>query len=204
MKLLKEGGEGEIVEKKSRFIGTTFPVNTEEEAQEFIKAMKKKYYDARHNCWAYVIGDDNEITRSSDDGEPSGTAGRPMLDVLTHEGVHGIAVVVTRYFGGVLLGTGGLVRAYQAATKAALENSTISEMLTGRKLSFTCDYNDYGKISYYLDSQKIPTISSDFSDVVALEVFAVDGQSEVIRDEIFQMTSGKVTAEIGESMLLNA
>ena len=112
-----EGGQGEIVEKKSRFIATVLPIETEEEALEFIAKMKKKYWDARHNCYAYVIGERQELQRCSDDGEPNGTAGRPMLDVLLHEDIHNTVVVVTRYFGGVLLGTGGLVRAYQKATE---------------------------------------------------------------------------------------
>ena len=120
-KILYEGGQGEIVEKKSRFIANIFPVTTEEEALEKITAMRKKYYDARHNCSAFVIGSKGELTRSSDDGEPSGTAGRPMLEVLTGSGIRNIAAVVTRYFGGVLLGTGGLVRAYSGAVKMALE-----------------------------------------------------------------------------------
>ena len=115
------GGEGEITEKKSRFIATVIPVNEEEKALEFIEAMKKKYWDATHNCSAYVIGERGETKRCSDDGEPSGTAGRPMLDVLEGEGLRNVAVVVTRYFGGTLLGTGGLVRAYSSAVRAGLE-----------------------------------------------------------------------------------
>ena len=113
-RVVYEGGEGEITEKKSRFIATVRPVESEEEATTFIAEMKKKYWDARHNCSAFVIGERQELNRCSDDGEPAQTAGRPMLDVLLREGVTNVAVVVTRYFGGVLLGTGGLVRAYQA------------------------------------------------------------------------------------------
>lgn len=106
MKIVYKGGEGEIVEKKSRFIATVLPVNSEEEALEFISAMKKKYWNATHNCSAFVVGENYEIQRCSDDGEPQGTAGRPMLDVLLGEEIHNAAVVVTRYFGGTLLGTG--------------------------------------------------------------------------------------------------
>ena len=112
-KEIYEGGSDEVVEKKSRFIATVFPVKTEEEAVAIIEETKKKYWDARHNCFAYVIGSKNELQRFSDDGEPSGTAGKPILDVLTGEGVHNALIIVTRYFGGTLLGTGGLVRAYQ-------------------------------------------------------------------------------------------
>ena len=124
-RVVYEGGEGEIVEKKSRFIATVRPIETEEEAVAFVNEMKKKYWDARHNCSAFVIGSRQEVTRCSDDGEPAQTAGRPMLDVLLREGITNVAVVVTRYFGGVLLGTGGLVRAYQSATQAGLAASKI-------------------------------------------------------------------------------
>ena len=115
------GGEDEIVEKKSRFIATVVPVNTEEEALEFVEKTRKKYWDARHNCFAYIIGERGQLQRCSDDGEPNGTAGKPMLDVLLGNELRNVAVVVTRYFGGTLLGTGGLVRAYSGAVKAGLD-----------------------------------------------------------------------------------
>ena len=134
-KTVYEGGEGELVEKKSRFIATVRPVKTEEEANQFVEEMRKKYWDARHNCSAFVIGDRQEISRCSDDGEPAQTAGRPMLDVLLKEEIHNVCVVVTRYFGGTLLGTGGLVRAYQKATQTGLENSVIIDKQIARKLT---------------------------------------------------------------------
>ena len=121
-RVLLSGGEGEIVEKKSRFISTIRKCETEEEAVAFIEEMKKKYWDARHNCSAFIIGSRGERTRCSDDGEPSGTAGRPMLELLTGSGIRNIAVVVTRYFGGTLLGTGGLVRAYTQSVKEGLDH----------------------------------------------------------------------------------
>ena len=113
-----QGGRGEIVEKKSRFIAHVQAVETVEEAQEFIEAVKKKYWDARHNCSAFSVGEQNPLTRCSDDGEPGGTAGKPILEVIQGSGICNIAIVVTRYFGGTLLGTGGLVRAYTEAAKA--------------------------------------------------------------------------------------
>ena len=132
-KVIYEGGSGEIEEKKSRFIANIAPVTTEEEAVAYINAMKKKYWDARHNCSAFIIGRNQELTRCSDDGEPSGTAGRPMLDVLLREGIRDVVVVVTRYFGGTLLGTGGLVRAYQGAVQEGLKNCTIIEKRPGKR-----------------------------------------------------------------------
>ena len=118
-------GEGELVEKKSRFIATTALAESEEEALCFIESMKKKYWNATHNCWAYITGPDNGVMRCSDDGEPQGTAGRPMLDVLLGEKLFNICVVVTRYFGGTLLGTGGLVRAYSKAVQEGLGGSRL-------------------------------------------------------------------------------
>ena len=125
IKILYEGGIGELEEKKSRFIASTLPIASQEEALEFIEKKKKQYWDARHNCYAYVLGDHHEIQRFSDDGEPGGTAGKPMLDVLLGENIHNMVVVVTRYFGGTLLGTGGLVRAYSGAAKEGLANSVV-------------------------------------------------------------------------------
>ena len=127
IKIVYEGGEGELIEKKSRFIATVRPVESEEEALDFIAAMKKKYWNATHNCSAFVVGENQELQRCSDDGEPQGTAGRPMLDVLLGEEVHNAAVVVTRYFGGTLLGTGGLVRAYSKSVQEGLRASKIIE-----------------------------------------------------------------------------
>ena len=153
-----QGGEDEIVEKKSRFIATVIPVENEEEALEFIEKTKKKYWDARHNCSAFVIGDRQEISRCSDDGEPAQTAGRPMLDVLLKEEIHNVCVVVTRYFGGTLLGTGGLVRAYQKATQTGLENSVIIDKQIGRKLTIGTDYNGLGKLQYLIAKDELTTI----------------------------------------------
>ena len=141
-----EGGTDEIVEKKSRFIAQVFPVETEEEVATILEQMKKKYWDARHNCSAYVLGERQELMRCSDDGEPSQTAGKPMMDVLTGAGLTNVAVVVTRYFGGTLLGTGGLVRAYTAATIEGLKNSESIARIHGVKLGIETNYTDFGKI----------------------------------------------------------
>ena len=130
-----QGGTGELIEKKSRFIATVSPVKSEEEAQRFIEQIKKQYWDARHNCTAFTIGSRHQLTRCSDDGEPAGTAGRPMLDVLLGEDIHDTCVVVTRYFGGTLLGTGGLVRAYSGAVQEALKASVILERQKGIRLN---------------------------------------------------------------------
>ena len=194
-KIVIEGGEGEIVEKKSRFIATVQPVETEEEAVAFIDSMKKKYWDARHNCSAFVLGSKNEITRCSDDGEPGGTAGRPMLEVLLGQEVTNVAVVVTRYFGGVLLGTGGLVRAYTKAVQEGLKNSQIATLAYGTLVQIETDYNGIGKLQYILGKASIPIQKSDYTDVVTLQVFLLQEQKDGILKEMTEATAGKCKFE---------
>ncbi len=188
--VLTEGGEGEIVEKKSRFIATVRPVETEAEAEAFIDEMKKKYWDARHNCSAFVIGDRGQTSRCSDDGEPSGTAGRPMLEVLLNEGVRNIAVVVTRYFGGVLLGTGGLVRAYQGAVKEGLKNCKLGEMYEGITYSVTTDYTGLGKIQYILGEEGI-TPDTEYTENVKITFTVPKLHSDRVCKAITEGTAGK-------------
>lgn len=194
-RVLLEGGEGEYVEKKSRFIATVRKCETEEDAVRFIEEMKKKYWDARHNCSAFVIGSRGELTRCSDDGEPSGTAGRPMLEVLTGEGIRNIAVVVTRYFGGVLLGTGGLVRAYTQAVKEGLKNCTVGKMRYGAKVEITTDYNGIGKIQYLLANKGLEPVSTDYTEKVVVTLIVPAEEEERLRKELVEVTNGKVGYE---------
>lgn len=149
-KVVYRGGEQEIIEKKSRFIATVFPIESEKEALEIIEQMRKKYWNATHNCFAYVVGRNQELQRFSDDGEPSGTAGKPILDVLMGADIHNALIIVTRYFGGTLLGTGGLVRAYSRSAKAGLEESAVLNKVSGKKILLHMDYNTVGKIQYIL------------------------------------------------------
>lgn len=196
--VVHEGGEGEILEKKSRFIATVRPVETEEEAVAFIGGMKKKYWDARHNCSAFVIGARQEMTRCSDDGEPAQTAGRPMLDVLLKEGVTNVCVVVTRYFGGVLLGTGGLVRAYQAATQAGLAASTIIEKCQGTRLIVRIDYNGIGKLQYLFGQQKLAVLDTVYAADVTATILVPTVQKESVYKSIVEQTNGTAEMEWGE------
>lgn len=191
-KSIYTGGSFELEEKKSRFIAHIEPVTTEDEAANFIQMMKKQYYDARHNCYAFVIGDNSEIVRSSDDGEPSGTAGRPILEVLTGEGITNAVCVVTRYFGGTLLGTGGLVRAYQGATKGALNNSVILNKKEGIKFTISCDYTDVGKLQYHFSTKGIRIISSDYGASVSFNIVVESDSFETIKKDLTELTSGKV------------
>lgn len=194
-KILYQGGTGEIVEKKSRFIATTRPVQTEAEAVAFIEEMKKTYWDARHNCSAYVIGERGQIQRCSDDGEPSQTAGRPMLDVLLGEGIRDICVVVTRYFGGTLLGTGGLVRAYSGAVQEGLKHSTILEKQLGSRIEITTDYNGIGKIQYVAAQMGLTTLDTIYTDQVVVILVVPAGQVPELTHQVTEKTNGKAVIQ---------
>ena len=194
-KTVYSGGEAEIVEKKSRFIATVLPVKNEEEALVFIESMRKKYWNATHNCSAYVIGEHHEIQRCSDDGEPSGTAGKPMLDVLLGENVHNIVVVVTRYFGGVLLGTGGLIRAYQGSLIEGLNNSVIIEKHKGVKYSVKSDYADMGKIQYIVNTEGYYLRSTEYGqDVQAIIVVEKDDEQAFV-NKLTEATAARAELE---------
>ena len=194
------GGRGEIIEKKSRFIATVKPVKSEEEAVSFINETKKKYWDARHNCSAFVIGKRQELTRCSDDGEPAGTAGRPMLDVLLKEDIHDAAVVVTRYFGGVLLGTGGLVRAYQQATKQGLLASDIIEKQDGSILLIRTDYTGIGKLQYLFAHEKITVIDTEYAADVLVKAVIPEADRERIEKIVTEQTNGTAKQEWGDEV----
>lgn len=185
------GGAGEIVEKKSRFIATVCPVETEEEALQFIEKTKKQYWDARHNCSAYIIGTGNPTMRCSDDGEPAQTAGRPMLDVLMGEKLTNVCVVVTRYFGGTLLGTGGLVRAYSSAVQAGLSESILIEKTLADIMELTCDYNSVGKLQYLFGQMGLTILSSDYTDVVTFRILVPKAQGAEFTKKVTESTSGR-------------
>ena len=195
-----EGGVGELVEKKSRFIATVTPVTSEEEALRFIEQTKKKYWDARHNCTAFTIGSRHQLTRCSDDGEPAGTAGRPMLDVLLKEDIHNVAVVVTRYFGGTLLGTGGLVRAYSSAVKEGIDASKIGTMRYGVRLKICTDYNGIGKIQYILRQNGLEAEDTVYTDQVELTVLLAAECVPGLKKEITEATAAKAGIEEVEKL----
>ena len=194
--VLLEGGEGEIAEKKSRFIATVRNVESEEQAQLFIEEMKKKYWDAKHNCSAYVIGRKGELTRCSDDGEPAQTAGRPMLEVLLGSGIRNVAVVVTRYFGGVLLGTGGLVRAYTQAVQEGLKKCRVGLERFGIRYDLYTDYNYVGKILYILSERGLSQEEAEYTDTVRLRVLISQQEADSFVKAVTEATGGKT--EIAE------
>lgn len=196
-KAVYRGGSGEIIEKKSRFIANIKSVETVEEAQAYIEEMKKKYWDARHNCSAFSVGIEQATTRCSDDGEPSGTAGKPILEVITGSGIHNIVVVVTRYFGGTLLGTGGLVRAYTDATRAGIENSDIVEKIPGRRVEISMEYTDLGKIQYLLAQNEVFTEETEYTDKVIVHALFPEENKEQLKKKITEATSGRVATKEG-------
>lgn len=165
---LARPGQGEYEEKKSRFLGKAVHIESEEEAAAFIAGIRKQYYDARHNCYAWVLGEGSERKKSSDDGEPSGTAGQPILRVIEGSGCTNVLVIVTRYFGGTLLGTGGLVRAYTQAARAALEDAQKARMCLCRKLAVTVEYGALDRLLYALRRDGIEPQETEYGAKVTL------------------------------------
>lgn len=179
-----------FVEKRSEFIGYISPVSTNDEAVEFINSIKAQHRKARHNVYAYILRHDN-ISRYSDDGEPQGTAGMPVLDVLRKRGLTDVCMVVTRYFGGILLGGGGLVRAYSHAASLACDAAKIMDMRLCRKLRITADYGMYGKLAYLLPGYDTITVSSDFGSDVTLEILVLSEKLDALKKDVTEATNGQ-------------
>lgn len=197
-KIIERGGMGEIEEKKSRFLSHVASVGTEEEALAFIEARRKEYWDARHNCYAYLLGEQGQTMRFSDDGEPGGTAGKPILEVLSASGVRNAVIVVTRYFGGTLLGTGGLVRAYTQAAQAGLAASRIGVMRYGYDMTVVTDYNGVGKLQYLLGQRELPVYDSDYGQQVTLHFYLPYEERESLTGAITEATAGRAQIEISK------
>lgn len=192
MKIILETKETEIVEKKSRFIANIAAVASEEEAIEFIEKIKKKYYDARHNCYAYIIGDKGDKKKCSDDGEPQRSAGMPMMEVLENQGYFDIVAVVTRYFGGTLLGVGGLIRAYQGAVIEGLNASVSGEIHEGFRAKYRFGYDFYGKIKYIAESENIVIEDTLFDENVTMSLIFEDGESERLQKKLVEETNANI------------
>lgn len=200
LKVILENKEAEITEKKSRFISNVFYVESEDKALEYLQSIRKKYYDAKHWCYAYIIGIDGKIVKSSDDGEPQGTAGHPMLDILKGMELTNVLAVVTRYFGGTLLGTGGLVRAYSESLKKSLFNIKNTDILFGYKVSLNLSYDDYGKIEIlinksYRENNKVFEIKKVFSEKVLLEYLILDEVFDKFKIDLINLSKGIIDIE---------
>ena len=197
-KTVKDCANAEIVEKRSRFIAYVRPVDTEDGALEYLNYIKQKHRDARHNVYAYIIRENN-IMRYSDDGEPGGTAGMPVLDMIKKEGLCDIIIVVTRYFGGVLLGTGGLVHAYSAAAKAGITAAGIVNMVLFRKIVIECDYNLIGKVQYeILEYPDAFCGEAQYGERVSIDVYVTTDKEKKFIDRINDKTNGSAKISLGE------
>ena len=193
--------QDEFVERRSRFIGHIAPVTTEEEAMAFLKGLREKHYDARHNVFAFVLRDGR--SRFSDDGEPSGTGGKPVMDVITGAGLSDVAVVVTRYFGGVLLGTGGLTHAYSQGASLAVAAAKLRPMRPATAMQITCDYGFYGQLSYLLPRFEVFTAGSDFGEKVSLDLRCPTEHVKSLCSELTELTSGQLVPTIGAEEYLD-
>ena len=188
---IKENSYDEFVEKKSTFITHLVRVTSEEEAREFIQKMKKKHYDATHVCSCYVVGDNNEITRTNDDGEPSGTAGAPRLDVLVKNEIKNVCATVIRYFGGTKLGTGGLVRAYGGGVINALKNATLVERKDALEIRLELDYSLNGKIEYEIEKTNFIVNNLEYTDKIIYTIYVMEEDYDSFQSWIANLTNGQ-------------
>lgn len=194
----------EIIEKKSRFIAELYPVSSEEEALGILEKVKKRYWDARHHCWAFIIGKEQPLERCSDDGEPSGTAGKPILEVIRGAQLRNVLIVVTRYFGGTLLGTGGLVRAYTSASKEAVESAEIIIKISGYRLKIKTDYTGLGKIQYLLAQRGIDIKDSEYAENVVLTIVIPKDDEQGLIKELIEATNAQAEIERVEECMFSA
>lgn len=193
--VLKEAS-AEFIEKRSRFIASVKPVKSEEEALLFLDSLKKKYWDAKHNVYAYII-EENNIQRYSDDGEPAGTAGVPVLDMIKKEGLSNLVVVVTRYFGGILLGTGGLVHAYSKSAKLGVEAAEPIDMVLCRDVKIYLDYSLLGKVQNEILGKNLKITDTEYTDSIILSVRVPEENAESFKDYMIDKTNGKVEIKFG-------
>ncbi|MDY2734868.1 YigZ family protein [Intestinibacter sp.] len=196
-KTLHDFGSDEYVVEKSTFIGYAKPIKSEEEAVEFINQIKKKHKDATHNVWAYTVGETMNIQRYSDDGEPQGTAGIPTLEVIKKEDLRDVVVVVTRYFGGIKLGAGGLVRAYTKGAKIGIEAAQIIQKVKYKEVSVTIDYNQIGKVQNEIMNMGYTIKDTLYSEKVEIIVYSREEEADSLKAKMIDITSG--TADVGES-----
>lgn len=201
-RILKQTAEAEIEVKKSRFLAAVAPCRSEEEAQDFLASVRKLHYDARHHCSAFRIGSPEQVLeRSSDDGEPQGTAGKPMLEILKGAGLYDVCAVVTRYFGGTLLGTGGLVRAYSDALKAALSAADCAELCEGQRAVVNCDYPTANRVKYLAQQKHLYSEQEVYTENCALSYLLPLDEAEDFFLQVRELSGGKAETELREKVL---
>lgn len=196
---ISQKAEASFTEKRSEFIGCIAPVQTNDEAVAFIESIREKHRKATHNVYAYILRNDN-ISRYSDDGEPQGTAGIPVFDVLRKKNLTDVCIVITRYFGGILLGGGGLVRAYSHCASITCDSAEIMNMCRCTHINISADYSLYGKISYVIPEYKVITVSSDFGDKVNLELLVTDEYREALCKELRNISGGNISIRFGKEL----
>lgn len=199
---IKDRAEASFIEKKSEFIGYIAPVTTNDEAVAFINEVKSKHRKAKHNVYAYILREGN-TSRYSDDGEPQGTAGIPVLDVLKKRGLTDVCCVVTRYFGGILLGGGGLVRAYSHAVSIAIDSATIMDMCSSYEVSFVTDYTLYGRVSYILPEFGVKLLDTIFEDNVTTKLLVRVEQFEPLKAKLIDISNGAITVQRSEEKYMD-
>ena len=207
MKTYKTIADGEIFSaayevNKSKFLAHVVHVETEENARDFVQMIRKKYFDATHNCSAWVLGERGDKQKSNDDGEPGGTAGNPILEAIKKNELTNCAVVVTRYFGGIKLGAGGLIRAYSHTAALGLAKAKIVQMTLFKKISLTLEYNSLATVENYLRNKKIPVTNSDYAALVTLEILLLPAQVETFLAELNDLTAANFLHEELEEILL--
>ena len=195
-------GSSEVIIKKSRFLGTAAYVDNEEEARNMVAEVRKQHYDARHVCYAYSIGDENPSLKFSDDGEPGGTAGKPILSVIQGSGISNVIIIVVRYFGGVLLGTGGLVRAYSQAAAEAVEAAEKKTICMSCLYDVTLEYGDFDKVKYLLDMNEKVSYEVNYTDKVIVNFSVPEESAEELIKQISEKTAGRSTAKWIETKML--
>ena len=197
-KTIEKENSAEIVEKKSRFIANIYNVESKEEAEEKIKQIKKKYYDAKHHCFAFSIIEENGITqKSSDDGEPSGTAGAPILNIIKSNNLQNVVIIVTRYFGGILLGTGGLTRAYSEAAGKVVEQSELIQKEPGMEVELEIDYNDNEKFKYYCQKNNINIIKIEYTENILYKINKTNNKQLDINIKNIKLKCRKHVKKVG-------
>lgn len=199
---IRDRAENSFIEKRSEFIGYLAPVTTDGEAAEFIAEIKSKHRKATHNVYAYILREGN-VTRHSDDGEPQGTAGIPVLDVLQKRGLTDVCCVVTRYFGGILLGGGGLVRAYSHATSIAIDSATLANMCSCYKLKLSTGYNLYDKVNHVIPNFGIKVLDTTFTDYVTITLIVTIEDYPALNDRLVDITNGNIVIEKSEETFMD-
>lgn len=199
---IKENSSGIYEEKRSKFLSKAVRVQTPEEAKEMILSAKKEHYDARHNCYAYIIGEDKKQQKFFDDGEPSGTAGAPIIDAINKRDLTNILIIVTRYFGGIKLGAAGLTRAYNKAANSALDNAKIIKMENFFNVQLSLDYNLLSSVEYYLRKENIKVKNSDYNEKILLNILVLNDKIEKVKNDIVEISAGQILTEfLGEELV---